>query len=313
MSVSQALVLGAGVVGLTSAIRLQEKGHRVEIWAKAVSPGTTSDVSAAIWYPYKASPEDKVKEWGIESLREFLRLAGDSSTGVSLVPGVKYFYRPMGNPWWAAEVTQFRRLGPHELGGGQKDGFSFLLPVADMSQYLPYLRKRFENSGGKITVREIANFDEALAECSLVVNCTGLGSKELADDKALFPIRGIVVCTEPLDKPFFTMATDYPKGMIYTIPRRDVCILGGIADDHQWDLTATEAECRAIEERCRELVPDLAGKKVLGHKVGLRPGREVIRLETENVARGKIIHNYGHGGSGMTLSWGCADEVVRRA
>lgn len=312
MALSPVLVLGAGVIGLSSAIRLREKGHSVRLWAKRFSPYTTSDISAAIWYPYKAAPEDQVRRWGIESLAEFVELSKREGGGVFLCPGKKYFYRPMGDPWWAKEVPAYRRLEKGELGVGQRDGYAFTLPVADMSHYLPYLRRRLEGSGGILEEREVTSLDEALEACPLVVNCTGLGSRELAKDENLYPIRGIVVLTESLPLPEFTMATDYPKGMIYVIPRRESCILGGVAEDNRWEETATEEESARIHERCLELLPNLGHLKIIGTKVGLRPGREAIRLEVEDRSRGRVIHNYGHGGSGMTLSWGCADEVVQR-
>jgi len=310
MELPPVLVVGAGVIGLSTAIRLREKGHPVTVWAKRFSPWTTSDVSAAIWYPYKAAPEDKVQQWGIHSLAEFVRLAEVKESGVFLCPGEKYFYRPMGNPWWADKVPAFRRLAPSELSEGQRDGFAFTLPVADMSNYMPYLRRRFESLGGVLLQRDIEDFEEALAHCPTVVNCTGLGAKELTGDLDLFPIRGVVVEVEKLETARFVMATDHPKGMVYVIPRRNSCILGGIAEDHAWRDTPGADECEAIHARCEEVMPELKGKKILRQKAGLRPGREAIRLEVVSKAGGTIIHNYGHGGSGMTLSWGCANEVL---
>jgi D-amino-acid oxidase len=70
----------------------------------------------------------------------------------------------------------------------------------------------------------------------------------------------------------------------------------------------------AIRERCIALVPALKDATVLEHKVGLRPGRKEVRLELEPLANNRaVIHNYGHGGAGFTLSWGCAAEVADRA
>jgi D-amino-acid oxidase len=66
-----------------------------------------------------------------------------------------------------------------------------------------------------------------------------------------------------------------------------------------------------ILERAVELVPELAGAAVLGHKVGLRPARPEVRLEVEQRDDTRVVHCYGHGGAGVTLSWGCADEVAR--
>jgi D-amino-acid oxidase len=78
-----------------------------------------------------------------------------------------------------------------------------------------------------------------------------------------------------------------------------------------WDTAVDPGTAQAILARCVALEPDLADARVLSHAVGLRPGRPEPRLETERRDGGVVVHNYGHGGGGVTLSWGCAEEVVR--
>ncbi|MFM7282729.1 MAG: FAD-dependent oxidoreductase [Planctomycetia bacterium] len=68
---------------------------------------------------------------------------------------------------------------------------------------------------------------------------------------------------------------------------------------------------RSIIERCARLEPGLRDATVLGTSVGLRPARSAVRLEPESSPAGRIVHNYGHGGAGVTLSWGCAQEVAQ--
>ena len=95
------------------------------------------------------------------------------------------------------------------------------------------------------------------------------------------------------------------------MPRTHDCILGGTAEAGVDRLEADDAQTRAILERCAALAPHLAGAEVLEVKVGLRPGRDQVRLEVERPQPNKlVIHDYGHGGAGVTLSWGCAEEVV---
>jgi D-amino-acid oxidase len=79
-----------------------------------------------------------------------------------------------------------------------------------------------------------------------------------------------------------------------------------------WDLDVDPATESAILARGRALVPALEHAAIVSHAVGLRPGRSEVRLETVRRPGGIIVHNYGHGGGGVTLSWGCADEVSRR-
>ena len=90
-------------------------------------------------------------------------------------------------------------------------------------------------------------------------------------------------------------------------------ILGGVAQEGNWSLEPTEEDRNFILEKCSKIIPDLKNAEIIEDIVGLRPGRTEVRLEKEQISGKTIIHNYGHGGSGVTLSWGCAEEVVELA
>ena len=91
---------------------------------------------------------------------------------------------------------------------------------------------------------------------------------------------------------------------------RPDCGLGGTAVDNESDLTPDHRAATAILTRCAEVEPRLAGARILAHRMGARPTLPAVRVETEHHADGtKVIHNYGHGGAGVTLSWGCAEAV----
>src|SRR5258708_29718061 len=92
------LVLGAGVSGLTTGLRLLEDGHRVRVWAKALPPATTSNVAAAVWYPYKAYPEDKVAAWGAVAYQAFERLASVAGRGLLPSDGLEPLPPPRPPP-----------------------------------------------------------------------------------------------------------------------------------------------------------------------------------------------------------------------
>ena len=98
--------------------------------------------------------------------------------------------------------------------------------------------------------------------------------------------------------------------MTYTIARRDCTVLGGTAQSDDWSLELRESDRETILQKCEAVWPELDRTKIIGESVGLRPSRSEVRLESELVNDTLIVHNYGHGGAGVTLSWGCADEVV---
>jgi D-amino-acid oxidase len=301
------LVLGAGISGLSSAVRLFEAGHTVEIWARDRPRETTSAVAAAIWYPYRAAPADKVSRWGAVTFHELVRLAANPETGVTLREGFELFREPAGDPFWASAVPGFRRATAAELPAGYVDGYAMRLPVADMSIYLGWLEQRVTAGGANFIQRSIGHLGEARGAADVVVNCTGLGAREVAKDAEVFGVRGQVqVVNAPQVSSFFIddLTTTY------IIPRVCDVVLGGTADEYVEENVVDPAAAASIRERCAQIVSGLEGAPVIANRVGIRPCRPAIRLEREVVDGIRVVHNYGHGGAGVTLSWGCADDVA---
>lgn len=310
---SDVVVVGAGVTGLSCAVRLLEAGHRVRVWARDLPLATTSVVAAAIWYPYRAQPAERVLGWSTTTLAELTRLSGEPRTGVRLRPGLEVFRRPAADPWWRTAVPSFRRAAPDELPAGFVDGWAMELPVADMPAYLTWLVDRLQALGGGIDRREVTDLGEALAAAPVVVNASGIGARELVPDPSMSGLRGQVVrVAAPAVDRFLLHDEDDPV-ITYVVPRRDEVVLGGTAEPAEPGAGAVPdpVVAAAIRARCEALEPRLVGAPVVSEAVGLRPCRPAVRLEDEAVAGGVVVHDYGHGGAGVTLSWGCADEVVR--
>lgn len=105
----------------------------------------------------------------------------------------------------------------------------------------------------------------------------------------------------------------------YILPRPGgEVVLGGTVQPHNWKNANDEEDIRAIWERCCMLNPEVRNSKVVGHRAGLRPQRTMgVRLEVDPKLSAScgalVIHNYAHAGSGHTLQWGCAQDVVRLA
>jgi D-amino-acid oxidase len=316
MSEREAVVIGAGVSGLTCALRLTEAGWRVRVWTAEPPERTTSAVAAAIWYPYRAGPVDLVREWGERSFAVFATLAADPETGVRMAPGTELIAPggdPSAVPPFAHHLADFRMAEADEVPPGRV-GWTFTVPIVDTSVYLGWLAARVRRAGGTIEIRRVGSLAEAAEAAPLVVNCSGLGARELAGDTALRPIRGQLVRVENPGLTRFWVDDYNPGGLTYIVPRRGDCILGGTAEDDVEDTTLDPAAGEATRQRCVELEPALAGARVLELRVGVRPWRPEIRLEAEALpGGGRVIHNYGHGGAGVTLSWGCADRVLELA
>ncbi len=293
---SRVIVVGAGVVGLTCAVRLLEAGHEVHVHARDLPLETTSVVAAALWYPYLALPQDRVTAWAARSYRVFAELAADPATGVSMMRGTEVLRRRTAQPWWRDAVPTLDRLAAAPVG--YEDGWTFTSPVVDMPIFLSWLRARVEELGGTVTRMSLS----ALPQGVLVVNATGLAARHFAGDPSVSPARGQVVVVEQVGLDEWWLDGE---GLTYVVPRRGEIVLGGTEVPGEWSRTPDPRVAEEILQRAAALVPLVAGAKVLRHRVGLRPTRPSVRLERE----GSVVHCYGHGGAGVTLSWGCAEEV----
>jgi D-amino-acid oxidase len=291
----RAIVVGAGVVGLTTAVRLREAGVEADVVGREAPHETTSAVAAALWYPYRALPVDRVTAWSAATYEHLARLAGVPGSGVHMRSGTELMAPDAPDPWWRDAVPDLRRT---------VDGLRFSAPAVDMSVHLPWLAARLRALGGSIRQATVAGFDEVRADA--VVNCAGLGARELAGDDSLVAVRGQVVRVAAPGIEEWLLDQSDPARLIYVVPRERDVVLGGTADEGSEDRTPDQATTAAILERCAAALPALRDAPVLGVAVGLRPARPEVRLETE----GRVVHCYGHGGAGVTLAWGCAVEVA---
>lgn len=319
------IILGAGVSGLSCGIRLMERAQETGsplsavIWADRRLERTTSAVAAAIWYPYSTTGDPRVPRWGAATTGALRRLVASHGAGIREIAGYELFDRVQPIPEWATELPGAGPgLPPGPAGELYAYGFRFPALLIEMATYLPFLEAWFVRRGGTIETLQVpvSSFDEPLAQADVVINCTGIYAHFLTDDPQLYPSRGQIVRIKPVSIDYFLMDLQDEEELTYIVPRSQDCVLGGTARAVGWDAFdegPDEETTRRIIERCRRLLPEIREEMIVEPaRVGFRPQRadETIRLEPE-VRGGKlIVHNYGHGGSGVTLSWGCADDVA---
>ncbi|WP_033344857.1 FAD-dependent oxidoreductase [Catenuloplanes japonicus] len=281
-------VVGGGVIGLTAARRLREAGARVTVIAADPPEETVSTVAAAVWYPTHQEADPRVLRWSATAYEEFTRQARDGVPGVLLRRTRMLLRAPL--PWWTAAAGDVTTVAGE---------IRFIAPLVEMSPYLDWLAR-----GLTIERRRISALDEL---DGIVVNATGLAARELAGDDAVEPARGHVVLVE---NPGLDTSIRDESRSLYIHPRSRDVVLGGTFEQGRGDVTPDPAEAAAIRDRCIEAEPSLRDAPVIGSRIGLRPTRRGgPRLERA----GNVIHCYGHGGAGMTMSWGCAEEVTALA
>jgi D-amino-acid oxidase len=248
-------------------------------------------------------------------LTDFRELAEQPGTGVRMAPVLTVGDLPSGTalPPQVALIPDLRACEPAELPEGFAAGFRSTMPLMDMPRYLDYLTTRLTAGGGRIEIRNVGSLAEAAEAAPTVVNCSGLGARELAADRSVRPVRGqFVVVTNPGLHECFVELSTAAEATIFC-PHADRVLCGGIAVPDAYGTEPDPEVSERILERCRRVEPRLAQAEVIGTLVGLRPGRPSVRVEVETIGAARCVHNYGHGGNGVSLSWGCAREAAALA
>lgn len=302
-------VIGSGVIGLTSAIRLCEAGFSVTIYAREQTPHTTSDVAAAYWSPSALFGPGPMREWALTGLAALRTLAADPTNGVSFKELYKlnaegHSTTPQNLPVSARPVARGEFPSPWA-------GFCATVPQVDVPFYMPRLLERFQQLGGHTVVTTVKAIDELFDEHRVVINCAGLGAAALTGDE-MYPVRGQVIrIAKPPALADAMISAEITGEVTYIIPRSQDCLLGGTYHFGDTRLEPDEAIGAGILARCAILCPPVANPTILEHRVGLRPGRSTVRLDVERVSEERmVVHNYGHGSLGHTLAWGCAAAVT---
>jgi D-amino-acid oxidase len=285
------------------------------------------------------------KLWCRTSFEIFTELAQQPETGVFVRPVTYYFREPISNGGLhRAKMEELKEF----VGGfrhdptlirengvnsdlGLRDAYTHLAPMVDTDLYMRWLEGEVRKAGCRIVELKITAPLSAQVEqlsrqfeVDAIVNCAGLGAGELAGD-SMYPLRGALIRVRNDGKamPRITQAhcvslddSDTERGFVFIVPRgENMLVLGGLAEPDEWNLDIglhNYEPVRQMFARCVEFLPALKNAEIDAAepvRVGLRPLRnQNVRLELEPGAR--VIHNYGHGGSGVTFSWGCALEAA---
>ncbi|XP_034418598.1 D-aspartate oxidase [Cyclopterus lumpus] len=319
---ARVVVVGAGVVGLSSAVCVAEALPfcSVTLLAEKFSPHTTSDGAAGILFPaeFPDVPVERQRRWFKSSFDHLLDIAQSQHSpeaGVMLSSGWQIFKDASADkkPFWSELVIGFRFMTDSELKRfpDHKFGQAFTTIKCECSSYLPWLEKRFRRAGGQVEQRKANSLQELSNSYDVIVNCSGLGSKLLVGDNELHPIRGQVLKVEAPWLHHFIKDADRKT---YIYPGMHCVTIGGTRQEGDWRLEVDEGDTKSILERCGRLEPSIGKAKVLDEWVGLRPSRRNPRVEREAVQlqgrRVPVVHNYGHGASGVTLAWGTALDAL---
>ena len=321
----QIAIVGAGVSGLTCGVVFAERGYRVAIFARETGQQTTSSVAAAVWFPYHVEPAERVIPLALETFDVLADVARVPGSGVSMIE-LRQFLRtgeieipdwaiPLGAQRLSSVATGLWPVQDRAQRGGYslKSGFSLPVPLMDTTIYLDYLTSRFLKAGGEINANVcFEKLEEVDRKSDLVINCAGIGARELVHDADLEPHRGQVAIVPKIEGLSCAIVCD-DEPLMYAIPRTNDCVFGG-TNDVSDNLAADPATTSQIVAESSRVL-NIDRPRVLAERVGLRPFRRSgVRLERDRLRDGRtVVHNYGHGGAGFTLSWGCAREVLDMA
>ncbi len=331
------VIAGAGVIGLSAALHLLERfasGLDLTVVSDQFTPHITSDKACAIILPpndvlvpvsstarkceRNATCTERAQRWAKATLQRFHSLymsRENAQIEICLEQGHVLFDSPVPDPWYKDEVFGFRHVELNSVEASLLHVppecaavWAFGTYVVETSSYLRWLMDQVRRRGAKFEQRKISSFDE-LSSYDIIINCTGLGSRELLDDKLMHPVRGQTVLVKaPWLKQWFHYCSS--DNFCHIFPRGRDVVLGGTSEAGNWSETPDPKTAKDILKKCQKYFPSLSGAEVVRSWAGLRPLRDPIRLEScQGPAGSLLVHCYGHGGQGVVLSWGCAVDI----
>jgi hypothetical protein len=303
--------------------------------------GISSDSvkATAIWHVYLVPETTDILYLAQRTLERLYRIAlNETSAGVTLVRGIELFRKSNAQvPSWShiprlfsmlteEEVAAYNTFPTMELTEEEiamlrdypvKWGYRIEAPAARMHNYLAWLENQTTQAGVSLKKRRLKDLDDLSKDYSAIVNCSGFGARELVRDCDFVPYKGQYFVLKSSDSApvDYIGDDDHPGGMAYVIPRLGEVMMGGCAEEGIEDLELTLNWADTIK-RAGLFVPWLLKCSPSDQSrppvVGIRPCRTTgVRLEIDyNNAAVPVVHNYGHGGSGFSLSWGCAERVA---
>nr|XP_022342648.1 D-aspartate oxidase-like [Crassostrea virginica]XP_022342649.1 D-aspartate oxidase-like [Crassostrea virginica]XP_022342650.1 D-aspartate oxidase-like [Crassostrea virginica] len=321
---ARVVVIGAGVVGLSTAVNIQRQipACHVTIVAEDIVDGTTSVGAGAIFRPtadyLPGVDKERAMKWIRDGWEHFSSIALSEHAGpagLAITPSFMLSRTEIKDPLYKDVVFTFHELSKDEmrrLGFNQHFNYGYLVTtiVITTKIYLAWLLKGFQENGGIIEKKRVSDINEFQGRCDVLVNCSALGSRELFGDKNIYPNRGQLLRVKA---PWINYSI-YTDNDAYIIPNQDLVAVGGCREDKNYDKSINEMDSKGIIERCCKICPSLKGAEVSSTWVGLRPIRSPLRIEKE-VIRDKatkltVVHNYGHCSDGIALSWGTALEAA---
>lgn len=310
-------VVGAGVVGLTVAVHLAEQGLAVDVLARDLPLESSSAAEPGLPVPLMAAPRQQVARWTavtLARLRELAAGAHGEDAGVADGAGTLVQRVDAPAPSWVHDLAGdagARACVPDAVG--HPVGWQVELPVVDTDRYLPHLQARLRAAGGTLTRLALVG----LPRRGTVVNATGAAARQLAPDPLVTPLRGQVAVLDNPGLRGWWLDQDPDCLPTVVVAHRDRVVVGATVEPGTWSTVPEARTTRVLVRRAVQLLPALAGARVRGARVGLRPHRPQVRVEqvhspTDDDPGRQVVHCYGYGGAGLAVSWGVAEEVARR-
>jgi D-amino-acid oxidase len=316
-------IVGAGVIGITNAICLLEKGFNVTVFTKDDPLKTNSDAAVATWY----IPDDSrplLQQLCLDSLLKFGELSASPDSGVQKIPMIYYFKSEddfKQSAWAKESLMELLDITPNLPEGHirKKDfpiAVSARVPLVDPNIYRPFMLNKFAQLGGELELKTISSLTALTNSYDIVINSAGWESKYLTNDANVYPVRGqteVAKINESLEGMYSLNIADIDAYVVFR-PQSHDCVLGTTYQINDITKEAREVDRDEIVRKVSPFFSEVSSMKTTS-KVGIRCGRSDVRLESESTENdfGKrilIIHCYGHGGSGFSSSWGSANRVL---